>query len=44
MRDKRSPEHSIIFLEQNGGKHIKALRWQIAKRSELSRASASIAH
>ena len=37
VRDQRSPKNSMILLDQNGGKHIKSLRRQIAKRPELSR-------
>ncbi len=37
VRDQRSPKNSVVFLEQNSGKHIKGLRRQIAKRPELPR-------
>ena len=37
VRDQRCPKNSIVFLEQNSGKHIKGLRRQIAKRPELTR-------
>jgi hypothetical protein len=30
-------KRAIIFLEQNGGKHIKVLRREIAERPELPR-------